>query len=153
MKIKNILQIADDEISEFSLGILISYTYRFYTNYFEKILAKYDLTRSQTHFLLGLNQKDHVSQEEICSLFSMSEGTVARTMKRLEDKNLIIRKTNPEDKRKKVVIITDKGREQVKEIEFLEKNLENNFASEVSKEKLDELKILLKKLAETINRE
>ena len=153
MKIKNILQIADDEIEDVSLGLLISNVNRFYSNYLEKSLEKYGLTRSQTHFLLGLNQKDHVSQEEICKLFNMTEGTVARTMKRLENKNLITRETNPKDKRKKVIILTEKGRQQVKEIGSIDDNLEKEFSSEFSKENLDNLKILLKKLAETINRE
>ena len=153
MKIKNILQIADDEIEDVSLGLLISNVNRFYSNYLEKSLEKYGLTRSQTHFLLGLNQKDHVSQEEICKLFNMTEGTVARTMKRLENKNLITRETNPKDKRKKVIILTEKGRRQVKEIGSIDENLEKEFSSEFSKENLDNLKILLKKLAETINRE
>ena len=153
MKIKNILQIADDEIEDVSLGLLISNVNRFYSNYLEKSLEKYGLTRSQTHFLLGLNQKDHVSQEEICKLFNMTEGTVARTMKRLENKNLITRETNPKDKRKKVIILTEKGRQQVKEIGSIDENLEKEFSSEFSKENLDNLKILLKKLAETINRE
>lgn len=153
MRIKNVLQVSDDEIEDVSLGLLISNVNRFYSNYLEKSLAKYDLTRSQTHFLLGLNQKDHVSQEEICRLFNMTEGTVARTMKRLEDKKLITRETNPEDKRKKVVILTEKGRQQVEEISSIDENLEKDFSLEFSKENLVELKILLKKLAETINRE
>lgn len=153
MRIKNVLQVSDDEIEDVSLGLLISNVNRFYSNYLEKSLAKYGLTRSQTHFLLGLNQKDHVSQEEICRLFNMTEGTVARTMKRLEDKKLITRETNPEDKRKKVVILTEKGRQQVEEISSIDENLEKDFSLEFSKENLVELKILLKKLAETINRE
>lgn len=153
MKIKNILQINDSEIDEVNLGLIISNVNRIYSSYLDKKLGEYDITRSQAHFLLGLNEQDHVSQEEICNLFNMTEGTVARTMKRLEDKKLIIRQTNPQDKRKKIIILTDNGKKIVNDIKTIDEEIEKDFCKNISKNQLNQLKLNLKKLAEIINRE
>ncbi|GKQ42335.1 hypothetical protein RD055328_02580 [Companilactobacillus sp. RD055328] len=50
-----------------------------------------------------------VSQEEIRDKASFDEASIARSLKSLEDRNLIIRKVNPENKRLKKVFLTKQG--------------------------------------------
>lgn len=149
--IKNILEIKEDEIDDIHLGQLISNVNRYYSTFIEKKLSEHGVTRSQAYFLLSLNEKDHISQENICKLFNMTEGTVARTMKILENKKLIIREINPVDKRKKVIILTEEGKNTVKNIEQIDKILEKKLDENLSHEKVIELKTILKKIVETIN--
>lgn len=63
------------------------------------------------------NHKPGVSQEEIRDVTSFDEASVARSLKSLEDRNLITRKVNPQNKRLKKVHLTDDGLEVTAEFE------------------------------------
>lgn len=149
--IKKINDFTEENIDDLYLGQILSYVNRHFSKFVDKKLSEYDLTRSQAYFLLTLTRKDHISQEELCSELNMSEGTVARSMKRIEDKGLITREINPKDKRKKIIIITEKGRNKVTKIVKNNKEIEERITESLSKEEIDSLKYNLVKLIQLIN--
>ncbi|WP_303335592.1 MarR family winged helix-turn-helix transcriptional regulator [Methanobrevibacter sp.] len=143
---KNIKELTEDDVDDVNVWQLLSIVNRYFSSFVDKKLAEYDITRSQAHFLLSLSQKDHISQEELCKQFNMTEGTVARTMKILENKELITRETNPEDKRKKVLILTSKGSQKVEEIIKYDEKMQNKINEVLQEEEIHNFKITLLKL-------
>lgn len=57
--------------------------------------------------------KDGATAGELSEAFSVSTGRIATALKGLEKKGMILRSTDPTDKRKVVVFITEQGKESV----------------------------------------
>jgi len=77
----------------------------------------------------------------------MNEGTVARTVEKLEKNDLIIRKVDECNKRKKIIYLTDKGRKNALKFKSLDKKIEEKLFEDFSKESIENSKKILKKIA------
>lgn len=99
-----------------------------------KIQAKKDVktVMSGSMFIvLTLHAKgDHVSPGEISKNLNISTARVATSLNLLESKELIIRKNDKNDRRKIIVVLTDKGRRlAVKHHENVKKKITDLFES------------------------
>ena len=54
-----------------------------------------------------------LSQEDLCDIFCQSKGTVAKTLRKLEDKGYIERIINKDNRRKYILKLTKKGEEVI----------------------------------------
>jgi DNA-binding MarR family transcriptional regulator len=52
---------------------------------------------------------DSPRQEDLSEYFMLDKGTIAKTLHKLEKKEMIERLVNPGDQREKVIIVTEKG--------------------------------------------
>lgn len=75
--------------------------------YINHELEKYNITASEIMYLGSLFIKDGVTQDELVTEFCVDKAAVARTLNSLEEKGLIKRICNENDKRSKRVILTD----------------------------------------------
>ena len=80
-----------------------------------KILFKFDLTSSQAPILKMIVEHEkegkELQQKEIEEFFYLKNPTVTGILDRLESKKYIVRKISKEDRRKRCIIPTKKGRE------------------------------------------
>jgi DNA-binding MarR family transcriptional regulator len=112
-------------------------------------LVDFDLTNTQFTLLMGLmvlTQKNKcVTQMDLAKFLKLDKMMVSEVLRTLEKKGYIIRVNNPNDKRAKSLIVTDKG-VKVNEI-ALEKALaiDEQFFSALGDDK-DEFIRMLKKL-------
>ena len=89
-----------------------------------------DFSRGEMGILIFLNFKqDGVTSGELSDALRVSTGRVASALKSLEKKQLIVRSTDAEDKRRVYVHITDIGRQIIMKkhneaIEQMEKSLQ-----------------------------
>jgi DNA-binding MarR family transcriptional regulator len=144
---KNIFKIKDDEIDDIELGALILIIKRSYSLHLDHILKKYNITGTQSLFIKTLSKKNNVSQEYFAELFHLNEGTVTRTLQKLEEKNLIKREEDPLNKRKKIVSLTKKGKELSSTLKNVNQELEQKLYGELKIEEQRKLKIQLKNIA------
>ena len=72
--------------------------------------ASFHLSYSEFIALSLLFEMDGCSQEELVSTLDVDKSLVARIIKALEDKDYVYRKTNCDDRRYKVITLTEKGR-------------------------------------------
>lgn len=147
---KDITNLTKEDLDNINIWQLIPDVNRHFSNFIDKKLFEYDITRSQAHFLLVLNEKDHISQEELCNRLNMTEGTVARTIKRLEDKKFLVRSLNPNDKRKKVIVLTQEGKETISKINKNNDIMKSRFESIFSDKEIDNFKLNLIKILNLI---
>lgn len=77
----------------------------------DKRLLKYNLTGSQMEVLVYLRcrKEQETHQREIERWFRLKNPTVTGLLNRLEEKGFISRRTNPADKRYRVIELTEKG--------------------------------------------
>lgn len=103
-------------------------------------LIEYNITRSEVPYLIELNKKN-LTQEQLSKKLNYNESTITRAMTRLEKKELIIRIQDENDKRKRIVQLTDKGKLITNEIILKQKKSEEHILNNLTDE---EKKVILK---------
>ncbi len=81
-----------------------------------KIAQEYGLTFDQFHILIFLRKKASPTINEISNKFSRAQNTISEKISRLEEKGLVERVGDPNDRRITRVILTEKGLDLIKTI-------------------------------------
>lgn len=97
-------------MKEVSIGRLVSILYRQSQSYINQALRDLDISSSECIFLKTLYNNEGINQEEISSLLIIDKAATARGIKSLEEKGLVIRTADQNDKRAKKVFTTEKGK-------------------------------------------
>lgn len=101
------------------------------------LLAKLDITHSQSEVLVVLNQYEPISLAELGSLLFCENGSPSRLVKRLVDKKLVFQSQSLEDSRKSVLHLTKAGRDLVPKI----KEIETQFNQSIEKKLGDKISV------------
>ena len=83
----------------------------------------HDATIAMAHFLLNVDSQEGSFASDIAPQLGMESTSLSRIIVSLEEKKLIVRKSDKIDKRKIKITLTKKGREQKE----LAKNIVRNF--------------------------
>ncbi|HTA62513.1 MAG TPA: winged helix DNA-binding protein [Bacteroidia bacterium] len=83
----------------------------------------HDATIAMAHFLLNVDSNEGSFASDIAPQLGMESTSLSRIILSLEEKKLIIRKSDKADKRKILIRLTKKGKEQKE----LAKNIVRNF--------------------------
>ncbi len=121
------------------VGIIITRLAQIYEEIQEKILEKYDLTGPQMNVLkmLFFSKTNGITQDKISQMIFTSKANVSTLLSRMQDKELIERIENPNNKREKLVKITNKGKDKIKQIHKAESHRQNiNLLSNKDNEQL-----------------
>ena len=81
-----------------SVGRLIYLTSQTMRNHVERVLKPFDLTGEQAHLLKNMDITRGRSQNELCELAGKNPANITRILDRLEKKELIVRRENPDDR-------------------------------------------------------
>ena len=150
--IKDISNIDNNEIDDIPLGFFIESIFRHYSTYLNMNLKDFDLTAKQVYIILILYNKENLNQETIASILNSNEVTTTREINNLEKKELITRKIDENDKRKKIVELTEKGKTVANLSMNFSRKSEDYLNEHMSPEELHILRILLKKLILVVNK-
>jgi DNA-binding MarR family transcriptional regulator len=74
------------------------------------IMARYGLGSSCYDFLANLNDREGITQQQLCAILSVDRALASRTMGFLEEQGYILRKRSSEDARSYELYLTDKGK-------------------------------------------
>ena len=83
----------------------------------------HDATIAMAHFLLNVDSHEGSFASDIAPQLGMESTSLSRIILSLEEKKLIVRKSDKTDKRKILITLTKKGKEQKE----LAKNIVRNF--------------------------
>ncbi|OGI23175.1 MAG: hypothetical protein A2287_04485 [Candidatus Melainabacteria bacterium RIFOXYA12_FULL_32_12] len=109
----------------------------------------FDITPEQWGVLYTLSKEDGQYQNKLANKLLKQKPNITRLIDILEEKKLLIRKINTEDRRVYKVYLTEKGRKLAEAIYSHIVNFENKLCQELQKEEIVTLGKLLGKL--TIN--
>lgn len=133
--------------SDIPLGALVGILCKTHITYLNNKLKNRDLNGGQLPYLKIINKHENISQDEIAFHLQVDKGTVARTLKKLEDKQLITRTIDPENRRKYQLKITPLGEQATKELTKYDKEWENIIYKELNPFTKEEIQTMLKEIA------
>ena len=133
------------------ISILIKRSSLVFDKLSNQLLTPYDLTGSQFKILMVLYKSPagSVRQTDIEAKFSMTNPTVTGLVQKLEAKDLVKRIPHPEDKRSKVLVLTDRAVGMKEELLALADSLERQMTANLTAEEGDQLAFLLTKMLDT----
>lgn len=117
-----------------------------YGRYIKEILDETEITRAEIPFLIRVRFSEKTTQKELVELFKVSEGYTAKLLRKFEDLGYITRHENPNNRRQKIVELTDKGIEKTDELSEIINDWEIKVTSNMTKEEVKLLKSLLFKV-------
>lgn len=132
---------------EYTVGSWISILYRYGQNYVGRKLEKYNIGKGQHIILLTLYRNGGINQEMLSDHLRLDKGSIAKSIKKLEDEGYVERSTDAEDKRAYKVYLTQKGIGMIPKVREAIRGWEELIAEELSKEEKDLLEKLLNKMA------
>ena len=83
---------------------------RFSRTFCERKLNDTNIGFTEQSILQFLSKNDNVNQDAIVKHFMLDKGSIAKTLSKLEEKDLITRIDNPNNKREKLITITELGK-------------------------------------------
>ncbi|HOO79870.1 MAG TPA: MarR family transcriptional regulator [Lachnospiraceae bacterium] len=108
-------------------------------------LTKYGLTMTQSHVLFYLSccGREKVSQKDIERHLQVTHPTVAGIIKRLEEKNFVITRTDSEDHRVSLVELTEQSRQLISRLKEGKQELMAQLTQGLNQQEQKELLRLL----------
>jgi DNA-binding MarR family transcriptional regulator len=145
--VHNVEKILEKELNDIPLGLFISIIHRTHMVHLNHEMKDLNITSAQFPYLMVLSNKEGQTQEDLASYCSIDKGTVARSIKKLEDQELIIRKTDPKNRRRYLLFLTEKGRNIVPQVHEIDAEWENFIFKDYSEEEKKQIADLLQNLA------
>lgn len=121
---------------------------RFTSAYSQKELKQYGIGTAEQTALMYLAKFDQVNQESIAKHYMIDKGAIAKTLSKLEQKQLITREINVNNQREKIIYLTDKGKEIITQMKMSLNKFNALLYKGISDENLALLEKLLKQIAD-----
>lgn len=109
-------------------------------------LKEYDITHEQWVVLRTIGNNDFSTQKLIADLTNKGKSTLTRILDQLEQKKLIERQKNNEDRRSIVLIGTDKGKTIIHEILPIEQEIRTILMKGISQKEILQVNGMFKKI-------
>ena len=114
-------------------------------------ISCYDVTPAQSHTLLYLCEHDAATlQRNVVEHLRVKPSTVNGILDRMEEKGLIRRCADAEDQRQKLVVLTEKGRQQKKLLETAFQETEAVMTRGLRTDEVETLRTLLGRVIENL---
>ena len=135
-------------MSRGKVSVLIKKSSLVFDKYVGKLLAPYDMSGSQFRILMKLykSPENSIRQVDIETAFSMTNPTVTGLIVQLEKKGLVTKIDNPEDKRSKLLSLTDLANSKKEEFFALANDLEKKMTNGLTESEVKLLTELLEKV-------
>lgn len=118
--------------------------------YLDHQLITMKLTSKQFMYILYLCDNEGMSQEELASELRIDKGSVAKTIKQLESKKYVIRKTSSKDRRQYQVYPTELAKSIYPDLVEITRNYEHNLTKNLTTIETDIFRNLLDKIIENL---
>lgn len=130
---------------ENSIGFLLRRALQRHTTFFSKHVG-HDLTRAQSAVLAWLYSEGPCSQNLLGRQTGVDASTVKGVVDRLHDRGMLDVASDPSDKRRRIVSLTEEGRRVLEEAYPVGRKVAEMTLSPLTMEEREKLFILLRKL-------
>ena len=129
-------------IKEVPLSAMMSTIHRHHSIYINRRLKDIGLTSGLYGILLCIydDYKSPKSQQDIAKGLNMNDGTIAKALRKLEDKNMIQRSPNPDNRRQNLISLTDTGLNIAEEFNNLDEKWEKDVFEGLTSDEIIDLK-------------
>lgn len=136
---------------EKSIGFKVNQTANKINNKYTQLLQSFDIAPEQRAALEIIKYESDVNQTKIANILGKDKTTISRTLKTLENKDLITK--SQIDKRTNLIQLTKKGEEVLNDSFSYVKDFRKKLTSKLSEEELNNLITLLEKVAFIVDEE
>lgn len=151
-------KLCNSDSKDIPLTALISIIYRSHRVYLNNEIDNLELSAGQIPVLIELLKIENSSQEELSDRLCIDKGSIARSLKKMEDVKIIKREFSEENRRKYNISLTNKGKKVGLKIKEIDGEWEKLLCEELSsinkgefKENLKNLSIKALNLSKNIN--
>ena len=116
----------------------------------EKRLLEYDITRAQWICMYYIDSNENLTQKMLADKMGIRESTLARLVERGEKDGFIIRSSDHEDKRVKVLCLTEKGKELNKTLTAVAEQFKEDAIQGMDQEELRIYKKILDQMLKNV---
>jgi homoprotocatechuate degradation regulator HpaR len=102
-------------------------------------MKEFDVTEPQCRVMRVLNDRGAIDAGGLAEVGMLHSPSVTRILKELEARKLVVRETDPEDRRRSLVALTPSGRELAKTISRDVKRLTAEFSVRFGIDRMDRL--------------
>lgn len=137
-----------------SLGFLVGTAGRAISNGISRKFRERGFTATTEHWviLVQLWNEDGQTQTELAEKTGKDEPAVSRLIQNMIARNLIIRKTDPADKRCRRIYLTEKGNTQQKELMALVQETLTEATAHIAKDDVATTKKVLRQIATNLEK-
>lgn len=133
------------------IGLLLSKTYFEHKKKATQLLSEYGITPEQFGILHHLYKHEGITQKKLSELHGKDQTSVGKTLERLENKNLIVRKADPADKRAILLFISSAGKDLYEETFPVMQDINQYINDVITQEGADQLIFLLNKIYKALS--
>ncbi len=130
------------------LGALISITYRSNFVRINNQMKEFGLSAGQFFVLIMLSDEQGITQDTIAGRLLIDKGSIARAVNVLEDKGLVKRITDENNRRAVRLHLTETGEQLIPEVVRIYREWEEAAFSGLTEEEKVQAKLLLLKIAQ-----
>ncbi len=136
-------------------GFYISQIKQLQDRIFERLLAEngIEISGGQGRILFVLWKNDYLTINEISVRTSLAKNTVSVVVDGMVNKGILLRETNPQNRRQSIVSLTDYARSLQSRYETVSQQMNTLFYQGFSPEEQDIFERLLARILETLTRE
>ncbi|MDR0383751.1 MAG: MarR family transcriptional regulator [Christensenellaceae bacterium] len=120
---------------------------KFFLREFKKTADKLNLSLPCANVLIWLlSYQKEFAQNEIVELFKVHPCIVSRLIDGMEKKKLIKRFVNKNDRRENLIVLTDIGKKNAKELELANRGIYERILSPLNREEIEYLLKIIRKM-------
>lgn len=119
-----------------------------YESYFKKNLDSLDINIGEILILLEIYDNEGLNQIDLVKKFHVTEANISKTTKNLLVKDLIVKKIDNENNTKKLLFLTEKGREACAKLLKIFANWNDEVIKGIPMEELTSFSETLNKLSD-----
>ena len=127
-------------MEERHIGVLLKLITDRMKNDADADFKKYDLTFTQSRVLVYLNGRSETTQKELEDYLCVSHPTIVGIISRMERNGYVRCWFDPQDKRNKMIALTEKAITQGKEMERMTEQREQDLVSALTEKQIADLK-------------
>jgi DNA-binding MarR family transcriptional regulator len=129
------------------LGYLLKHAQQRLTEFTAPALAPFGITGRELAVLMSIDDLVPLSQQDVADRLGVDRTTMVTLIDGLEDKDLVVRRPDAEDRRRNVVVLTGAGQATMAEAVEAASAAEQQFLSKLSAAEVATLKAALQALA------
>ena len=118
-----------------------------YIKYLNNNIAEFGINATQLHLLFEISHQSDINQEKIAARYNINKGSVARSIKKLEENGLVKRQIDENNRRQNKLSLTEKGEETLKKTRKILHNWEDSVISDNTLIEKELLQKALKEIA------
>ena len=104
---------------------ILSIVIRNHFIFMNRELKHLELTEGQIPCIMAISKRPGITQDDLARMFHIDKGAIARTIRKLEEKNRVSKVPDPKNRRRYLLSLTPEGEKLIPEILRVEKKWEN----------------------------